>query len=102
MESKKILRFDIETASEVYTDEEWFAYLKRHLWEQKMLDKQLPTTRKQYLENCGIYPEFSRVVCISMIIGDKVQSITGEEGKILIDFNTVLEKSADYVLGGFN
>ncbi|MDR0607836.1 MAG: hypothetical protein LBG52_05870 [Candidatus Peribacteria bacterium] len=93
MENKKILRFDIETASEVYTEGERFAYPKRKLWEQKMEGKQESTTLRNYLHNCGIYSEFSKVVCISMMVGDKVSSITGEEEEILEKFNEVLEKS---------
>jgi hypothetical protein len=68
MPNKEILRFDIETASEVFTEEEWFKYPKRHLWENSMEEKEKPQTLQYYRNNCGIYAEFSKVVCISVMI----------------------------------
>lgn len=100
--TKKILWFDIETAPEIYSEEQWFQYPKRKLREDKALEKGNPTTLQFFIENSSIYPEFSKVVCISMKREDTLYSIVGEEKNILEEFNDILSKHMEYALWGFN
>lgn len=100
---QKILRIDIETAPEVNSSEFW-SYPKKRLWEQKMLKEPMTETmEKSYMERSSLYPEFSKVICISYLIEWGVEwSLIGEEKEILKQFNTLLDTNKDAILGGFN
>ena len=93
-----ILFLDIETVPEQDNfqnlDEEM-----QHLWELKTQyqrkDEQTPS---DFYERAGIWAEFGKIVCISVgyftLKGDvrhfRVTSFFGEEKKILLDFNNLL------------
>lgn len=74
--TKKILWFDIETAPEV-NGSEFSSYPKRTAWEKKMLKEPLTDTfERGYMQRASLFPEFSKVVCISYLPeGGKVKSI---------------------------
>lgn len=99
--TKQILRFDIETAPE--TNDFW-AYNKKHLREKKMLkEPDVQDIEGSYKERSTIYPEFSKVVCISFEIDGEKKSIIGEDEELLlIEFNNVIGFHHKAVLGGFN
>lgn len=101
--NKKILWFDIETAPEV-NQSEFNTYPKKRLWENKMIEKWITTTfERSYMEKASIYPEFSKVVCISYLVDNQIKSLIGQgEAMLLMQFNEVLAFHQDTVLGGFN
>ena len=101
--TKKILWFDIETAPEV-NGSEFNTYPKKRLWENKMIEKWITTTfERSYMEKASIYPEFSKVVCISYLVDNQMKSLIGQDEAILLmHFNEVLAFHQDATLGGFN
>lgn len=70
----------------------------------KMLKEPLTDTfKRSYMQKSSLFPEFSKVVCISYLPeGGEVKSLVGEEADILTKFNLVLIAHKDYTLGGFN
>ncbi len=100
---KKILWFDIETVAEVSG---YMAYNKQRLWAEKCRDNKFPGLNEEesFYKNAGIYPEFARVVCISVYVDWKKVSFSNRisEKAILEEFFKFLDEYPDHVLGGFN
>lgn len=67
-----------------------------------MYDKLWDISLENFILRSWIYPEYSKVVCISMCIWENIKSITWEEKYILNEFNNILEKSWSYKLWWFN
>lgn len=90
----KILRFDIETCPEITTEVEWATYSKRQCWEKKSeTNPEIDGTFKSYLKKAWLYPEFSRVVCVSFNVWWVVKSIMEiNESLLLIKVNDVFRK----------
>ena len=81
----KILRFDIETCPEITTEVEWATYSKRQCWEKKSeSNPEIDGTFKSYLKKAWLYPEFSRVVCVSFNVWWVVKSIMETDEKELL------------------
>jgi len=108
-----ILFLDIETVPE----QDNFQNLDKemqYLWELKtQYQRKEDYTPEDFYERAGIWAEFGKIVCISVgyIItkGDirnfRVTSFFGEEKKILLDFNNLLNNhfnGAQHVLCGHN
>ena len=93
-----ILFLDIETVPE----QEHFQNLDndmQHLWELKtQYQRKDEHTPEAFYERAGIWAEFGKIVCISVgyfitkgdIRNFRVTSFFGEEKKILLDFNNLL------------
>lgn len=100
---KKILWFDIETVAEVGN---FSSYNKKRLWSEKCRDNKFPGLNEEesFYKNAWLYPEFSRVVCISTMINGRTQSFSNRisEGDMLKNFFNYLGEYQDCVLGGFN
>lgn len=101
----KILRFDIETAPECLTEVERANYLKREQWEKKAeQNADVDWTFKSYLQKAGLYPEFSTVVCVCIILGNNRKTISirdHTEIELLHEVNDIFTKW-NWLLGGFN
>ena len=108
-----ILFLDIETVPQ----EEHFNSLDdemKSLWEHKTLyQRKDDFTAEDFYDRAGIWAEFGKIVCISVgyfiIKGDirnfRVTSFFGEEKKILLDFNNLLNNhfnAPQYILCGHN
>jgi 3'-5' exonuclease len=93
-----ILFLDIETVPE----QDHFQnldYDMQHLWELKtQYQRKDEHTAEDFYERAGIWAEFGKIVCISVgyfitkgdIRNFRVTSFFGEEKKILLDFNNLL------------
>ena len=100
----KILWFDVETAPEVNRSE-FDSYPKKRLREEKMKEKGIEADIfEDYKEKCWIYPEFSKVVCISYLPEwEEIKTLIGtDESAILKQFNEALTLHKSYVIWGFN
>lgn len=99
----RILRFDIETCPEVTTEVEWATYPKRQCWEKKAeTNPEIDGSFKSYLKKAWIYPEFSKVVCVSFKVDDHVNTVIGkDERALLAEVNSVF-RNWEWKLGGFN
>ena len=76
-DNKNILWFDIETAPECLTEVERATYPKRKLWEKKSeTNEWIEWTFNWYIKKASVYPEFSKVVCVSFKLWDKVKTIS--------------------------
>jgi len=110
---ENILFLDIETVPQ----EEHFSLLDeemKQLWEQKtQYQRREEFSPEDFYEKAGIWAEFGKIVCISVgyfvIRGDirnfRVTSFFGEEKKILLDFNNLLNNHFNHsqqVLCGHN
>ncbi len=110
---ENILFLDIETVPE----EENFNSLDddmKQLWEAKtQYQRKDEFTGEEFYDRAGIWAEFGKIVCISVgyfiIKGDvrnfRVTSFFGEEKKILLDFNNLLNAHfnlSQHVLCGHN
>jgi len=108
-----ILFLDIETVPE----QQNFQHLDediQHLWELKtQYQRKDEYTAEDFYERAGIWAEFGKIVCISVgyftTKGDvrhfRVTSFFGEEKKILLDFNNLLNNhfnQAQHLLCGHN
>ena len=108
-----ILFLDIETVPQ----EEHFNSLDdemKSLWEHKtQYQRKEDFTAEDFYDRAGIWAEFGKIVCISVgyfiIKGDirnfRVTSFFGEEKKILLDFNNLLNNpfnAPQYILCGHN
>ena len=108
-----ILFLDIETVPE----QEHFQSLDddmKQLWEAKtQYQRKDDFTGEEFYDRAGIWAEFGKIVCISVgyfiIKGDvrnfRVTSFFGEEKKLLIDFNNLLNNHfnlSQHVLCGHN
>jgi len=108
-----ILFLDIETVPQ----EEHFNSLDdemKQLWELKtQYQRKEEFTPEDFYDRAGIWAEFGKIVCISVgyfiIKGDirnfRVTSFFGEEKKILLDFNNLLNNhfnGAQHLLCGHN
>jgi 3'-5' exonuclease len=108
-----ILFLDIETVPE----EENFNSLDdemKQLWEAKtQYQRKDDFTGEEFYDRAGIWAEFGKIVCISVgyfiIKGDirnfRVTSFFGEEKKILLDFNNLLNSHfnlSQHILCGHN
>ena len=99
---KDIIWFDIETVAET---DKYSTYLKKKYRDDKYLSKpdmQKDTTEQSYYNKSWLYPEFSKVVCISTKIDWKVQSFVWEEKEIIKNFFALLDSKPGYVLGWYN
>ena len=108
-----ILFLDIETVPEHNNfqnlDEEM-----QHLWELKtQYQRKDEYTPEAFYERAGIWAEFGKIVCISVgyfitkadVRNFRVTSFFGEEKKILLDFNNLLNNhfnQPQYLLCGHN
>lgn len=99
----RILRFDIETCPEVTTEVEWATYPKRQCWGKKAeTNPEIDGSFKSYLKKAWIYPEFSKVVCVSFKVDDHVNTVIGkDERALLAEVNSVF-RNWEWKLGGFN
>lgn len=108
-----ILFLDIETVPE----QENYSTLDdemQHLWELKtQYQRKEEYTPSAFYERAGIWAEFGKIVCISVgyfstkgdIRNFRVTSFFGEEKKILLDFNNLLNNhfnGSQHVLCGHN
>ena len=108
-----ILFLDIETVPQ----EEHFNSLDdemKSLWEHKtQYQRKEEYTAEDFYDRAGIWAEFGKIVCISVgyfiIKGDirnfRVTSFFGEEKKILVDFNNLLNNhfnAPQHILCGHN
>ncbi len=82
-----IIFFDIETAGEVREFSE-LSPEKQNAWEKKGIE---------WSDNCAIYPEFARIVCISvgyiMNTELKTKSFVGDESEILKSFSDLCKNN---------
>jgi len=99
----RILRFDIETCPEVTTEVEWATYPKRQCWEKKAeTNPEIDGSFKSYLKKAWIYPEFSRVVCVSFKVDGHVNTVIGKDERgLLAEVNSVF-RNWQWKLGWFN
>ena len=76
----------------------------KQLWEQKtQYQRKEEFTAEEFYERAGIWAEFGKIVCISVgyfttkddIRNFRVTSFFGEEKKILLDFNNLLNNHFD-------
>ena len=108
-----ILFLDIETVPETEDFNALDAEMK-DLWEHKtQYQRKDEYTPEDFYDRAGIWAEFGKIVCISVgyftIKGDirnfRVTSFFGEEKKILLDFNNLLNNhfnQPQHVLCGHN
>ena len=108
-----ILFLDIETVPEQDNFENLDEEMQ-HLWELKtQYQRKDEYTAEEFYERAGIWAEFGKIVCISVgyftLKGDirhfRVTSFFGEEKKILLDFNNLLNNhfnQPQHVLCGHN
>lgn len=99
----RILRFDIETCPEVTTEVEWATYPKRQCWEKKAeTNPEIDGSFKSYLKKAWIYPEFSRVVCISFRDGERKTTILSQYEIALLEGACDLFRDWSWKLGWYN
>ena len=99
----RILRFDIETCPEVTTEVEWATYPKRQCWEKKAENNpEIDGSFKSYLKKAWIYPEFSKVVCVSFKVDDHVNTIISQNEWEVLSASFEVFRSWNGKLGGFN
>lgn len=99
----RILRFDIETCPEVTTEVEWATYPKRQCWEKKAeTNPEIDGSFKSYLKKAWIYPEFSKVVCVSFKVDDHVNTIISQNERAVLSPAFEVFRSRNGKLGGFN
>ena len=99
----RILRFDIETCPEVTTEVEWATYPKRQCWERKAeTNPEIDGSFKSYLKKAWIYPEFSKVVCVSFKVDDHVNTIISQNERAVLSPAFEVFRSWNGKLGGFN
>lgn len=99
----RILRFDIETCPEVTTEVEWATYPKRQCWEKKAENNpEIDGSFKSYLKKAWIYPEFSKVVCVSFKVDDHVNTIISQNEWEVLSAAFEVFKNWNGKLGGFN
>ena len=99
----RILRFDIETCPEVTTEVEWATYPKRQCWEKKAENNpEIDGSFKSYLKKAWIYPEFSKVVCVSFKVDDHVNTIISQNERAVLSPAFEVFRSWNGKLGGFN
>ena len=99
----RILRFDIETCPEVTTEVEWATYPKRQCWEKKAeTNPEIDGSFKSYLKKAWIYPEFSKVVCVSFKVDDHVNTIISQNEWEVLSASFEVFRSWNGKLGGFN
>lgn len=99
----RILRFDIETCPEVTTEVEWATYPKRQCWEKKAENNpEIDGSFKSYLKKAWIYPEFSKVVCVSFKVDDHVNTIISQNERAVLSPAFEVFRSWQWKLGGFN
>lgn len=95
-DNKSILWFDIETAPECLTEVERATYPKRKLWEKKSeTNEWIEWTFNWYIKKASVYPEFSKVVCVSFKLWDKVKTISikdSDEKKLLEEVFPILHQ----------
>lgn len=107
MKYDNLLFFDIETVrgQEMMDAEDD----RLHSWMWKMRDKDssetpdISSALKMYQERAALYPEWGKIVCISVgyILDDKivVTSLTGEEKDILLKFVAIVNNSGSRLVG---
>lgn len=99
----RILRFDIETCPEATTEVEWATYPKRQCWEKKAENNpEIDGSFKSYLKKAWIYPEFSKVVCVSFKVDDHVNTIISQNERAVLSPAFEVFRSWNGKLGGFN
>lgn len=99
----RILRFDIETCPEVTTEVEWATYPKRQCWEKKAeTNPEIDGSFKSYLKKAWIYPEFSKVVCVSFKVDDHVNTIISQNERAVLSPAFEVFRSWNGKLGWFN
>ena len=110
---ENILFLDIETVPEASDYNELDAEMK-DLWEHKtQYQRKEEYTPEDFYDRAGIWAEFGKIVCISVgyftFKGDirhfRVTSFFGEEKKILVDFNNLLNNhfnGPQHILCGHN
>ena len=99
----RILRFDIETCPEVTTEVEWATYPKRQCWEKKAENNpEIDGSFKSYLKKAWIYPEFSKVVCVSFKVDDHVNTIISQNERAVLSPAFEVFRSWNGKLGWFN
>ena len=95
-----ILFLDIETVPQ-FADYDSLDNPTKLLWEAKTKYQRKETfTPKEFYDRAGIWAEFGKIICISVgyfkqkedPINFRVTSFYGEEGDILKDFKTLLER----------
>ena len=99
-----IMRFNIITCPECVRVEDWASYNKRACWEQKAKNNdEIDGSFMSYSKKASIYPEFSRVVAVSMKVAgwDIVYDARDGEKEMLEKINEVFKKN-NRRLGGFN
>lgn len=103
MENKEIMRFDIETCPEVTTEVDWAIYPKKAVREKKAENNpDIDWTFKSYLKKSGVYPEFSKVVCVSFNCKWVVKTILDQdENELLMKINEVFS-AREWKIGWFN
>lgn len=97
------MRFDIETCPEILTDVEWATYPKRTAREKKAeTTEDINWTFQGYIEKASLYPEFSKVCCVSFKIWDHVSTYSNlDEVELLKTIAPIFEKNTRK-LWGFN
>lgn len=100
---KEIMRFDIETCPEVTTEVEWATYPKRSCREKKAeSNPEIDGTFRSYKKKAWLYPEFSRVVCVSFSCKWTVKTIIERDEKdLLLKINEIFT-AWEWMLGGYN
>ena len=99
----RILRFDIETCPEVTTEVEWATYPKRQCWEKKAeTNPEIDGSFKSYLKKAWIYPEFSRVVCVSFKVDGHVNTIISQNERAVLSPAFEVFRSWSWKLGWYN
>lgn len=99
----RILRFDIETCPEVTTEVEWATYPKRQCWEKKAeTNPEIDGSFKSYLKKAWIYPEFSKVVCVSFKVDDHETTIISQYERVVLEGAYEVFSDWNGKLGWFN
>ena len=104
MENKEIMRFDIETCPECLTEVEWASYSKKQCREKKADNNpDIDWTFKSYQKKAGLYPEFSRIVCISFSCKWTMQTVIEEDERALLQrVKEIFAARWSGKIGGFN
>ena len=98
------MRFNIITCPECVRIEDWASYSKRACWEQKAkTNDEINGSFESYCKKASIYPEFSRVVAVSMkVAGWDIMLDAREWEKWLLERVNEIFKKNNRRLGGFN
>lgn len=104
--------FDIETVSQYSSFEELeknspeMAALWIKKYSQRFKDEEDSYNDHFYTQKASLYPEFSKIICMTFYIDKKLYTFQGEEVDILKKVYTMFEKSKSvnfkWILSGFN